>query len=332
MRILLGAASLVILVAGLRAGASLLIPLVFAIFLAVLCYPSVQALQRQRVPGVLAVGLTVVAVLGLLMGPGLLMAAAVRQFVSAAPTYQTRLQQIYDATLVRLRNDFRLDTDLLAGYFDPAIMLDVVVNAFSGLLTLLSVGFLVVFVAAFMLLEGTHRAGRPAVPGQGGQSLARIIRDMQIYLQVKTLVSLATGIAAGAWLAILGVDFALLWALTAFLLNYIPNLGSIAAAIPPALVALVQYGPSHMGLVLLGYLAINALLGTMLEPVLLGRQLKLSPLAVFLAVIVWGWIWGLAGALLAMPMTMALKIVLEQSKEFSWVAKLLEAKSSAAEA
>jgi predicted PurR-regulated permease PerM len=271
-----------------------------------------------------------VAVLALLAGPGLLVVAAVREFVSAVPAYQRRLQAISTSTFEGMREripeawlpaDFELDS--LPGFIDPAGALDVVTNALTGLVTLLSVGFLVVFVAAFMLLEGAGRAGRPA-PGARTQHVARIIREMQIYLQVKTLVSLVTGLAAGLWLAFLGVDFALLWALTAFMLNFIPNLGSIAAAIPPALVALVQYGPTTMVLVLVGYLTINALLGTLLEPMLLGRQLKISPLAVFLSVIIWGWIWGLGGALLAMPMTMALKIGLEQSEDLRWVARLLE--------
>lgn len=323
MRVLLGAASLVIVVAGLRAGSSLLIPLVFALFLAVLCFPLVHALQRWRVPGAAAVGLTVVAVLALLTGPGLLVAAAVRQFISAVPAYRQDLEQIWTGSLAWLAG-YNIDTEFLSSYADPASVLDLVVTSLTGVVTLLSVSFLVVFVAAFMLLEGAHRGGKPAVPGQGGENLARIIREMQIYLQVKTAVSLGTGIAAGLWVAVLGVDFALLWALTAFLLNYIPNIGSIVAAVPPALVALIQFGPSTALLVLVGYVVINAVFGTLLEPYLLGRQLKVSPLAVFIAVIVWGWIWGLAGALLAMPMTMALKIVLEQSKDLKWVARLLE--------
>lgn len=335
MKALLGAACLVIIVAGLRAGSALLIPLVFAFFLAVLCYPSVQSLQRRRVPAAAAVGLTVVAVLALLAGPGLLIVAAVRQFVIAVPAYQQRLNQMsgqfLDWVEARVPEGWLppqgFDVSMLPDYVSPAGALDMVVGALSGVVTLLSVSFLVVFVAAFMLIEGAHRSGRP-VAGHTGQHILRIIREVQIYLQVKTLVSLATGLVAGLYLSLLGVDFALLWGLTAFLLNFIPNLGSIAAALPPALVALIQLGPGHMGLVLAGYGAINAAFGTMLEPYLLGRQLRVSPLAVFLAVIIWGWIWGLAGALLAMPITMALKIVFEQSDDLRWVARLLEGASA----
>ena len=332
MRILLGAASLVIVVAGLRAGASLLIPLVFAFFLAILFYPSVQELQRRRVPAFLAVGLTVLAVFALLTGPGLLIVAAVRQFISAVPAYQVRLDQMrgqaLESVLERLPGSWRpqdlaLDA-LLPGYFTFAGAFDLVVNALSGVVTLLSVGFLVVFVTAFMLLEGATRARRNAGIGRGAENVVRIIREMQIYLQVKTLASLATGIAAGLWVGLLGVDFPLLWGLLAFLLNFIPNLGSIVAALPPALVALIQFGPAAMGLVLAGYVGINALFGTVMEPLLLGRQLRVSPLAVLLSVIIWGWIWGLAGALLAMPITMTLKIVFEQSKDLEWIARLIE--------
>jgi len=339
MKILLGAASTVIIIAGLVMGASLLIPIVFALFLAVLCFPSVSWLEARRVPRPFAVALTAMAVLVLLAGPGLLITATVREFATEVPAYQARLTQI-QATVVRwvsehseqwLPEDQRIDTTLMTRYFDPAQAFDFLVNTLSNVVSLLSASFLVVLVAAFMLLEGSRRTGAATVPGPMGRHLDRIIHDMQIYLQVKTIVSLGTGLAAGLWCAVLGVDFAMLWGLLAFLLNYIPNLGSIVAAVPPGLVALIQLGPAMSGLLVVGYVGLNTIFGSVLEPFLLGRQLRFSPLAVVLAVIIWGWMWGLAGALLAMPMTMLIKIVLEQSDDLRWVARLLEGSTPGAD-
>jgi len=142
---------------------------------------------------------------------------------------------------------------------------------------------------------------------------------------VKTVISFATGVSAGLWVALLGIDFALLWGLAAFLLNYIPTFGSLIAMIPPVLLALVQFGPTRAVIALLGYLGINAVFGNLAEPYLTGRRIGILPLAVLLSVIVWGWMWGAAGMLLSVPITMALKIALEHSSdELRWIAALIE--------
>jgi AI-2 transport protein TqsA len=115
-------------------------------------------------------------------------------------------------------------------------------------------------------------------------------------------------VVAGFWVAVLGIEFALLWGLTAFLLNYIPNIGSLVAAFPPALLALIGYGPLWAVIVLAGYALINLALGSLLEPYAMGRRVGLSPLVVLLSVIAWGWMWGIAGMLLSVPITMSIKI------------------------
>ena len=117
---------------------------------------------------------------------------------------------------------------------------------------------------------------------------------------------------------------ALLWGLVAFLLNYVPNLGSIIAAVPAVLLALVQYGVGHALLVLMGYVAVNMLLGNLLEPVLMGRRLGLSTLVVFLSLVFWGWVWGPVGMLLSVPLTMIAKIFLENTRDLAWLAVMLD--------
>lgn len=324
MRFLIGGASLVVIVAGLKAAAPLLIPLVIAIFLAVVCFPLVQWMRRWGLPTGLAVASTVLTVFLALAGPGALITAAVRQFVAAAPAYQRQLTTRYDAALAWLRTQ-GVDTAVVRDLIDPASIFNFAVSSLSGIVTFATVGFLIVLVTAFMLLYGARVAGPPhATKERGTGNVARIVREVQIYLGVKTVVSFATGATAALWVAVLGVDFALLWGLVTFLLNYLPNIGSVIAAVPPAVLAFLQFGPTSALLVLGGYVGINQFFGSLVEPYLTGQRLRVSPVAVLLSVIVWGWIWGVAGALLSVPMTMVLKIGLENSREFRWIAQLLE--------
>ncbi len=226
-----------------------------------------------------------------------------------------------------------LEAQQFAALFDPTLVLDFTVGALTGIATLLSVAAIVVLIATFMLLEAIHWTERPhgARTGMIGPQLKLMAGEMQQYLWVKTAVSAATGISAGLWTAALGVDFALLWGLTAFLFNYIPNLGSLLAAVPPAILALVQFGPFAALLVLAGYLAFNTAFGNALEPYLMGRRLGLSPLVVLISVLTWGWLWGASGMLLSVPIMMAVKIGCQSSEELRWVAHLLGGSSSSAD-
>ena len=151
----------------------------------------------------------------------------------------------------------------------------------------------------------------------------RFIKSVNSYLVIKTLVSLGTGLLIGGWLWFLGVDHFLLWAVLAFLLNYIPNIGSIIAAIPAVLMAFVQFGFGVAGLVAGGFILVNTVMGNMVEPRLMGRGLGLSTLVVFLSLIFWGWLLGSVGMLLSVPLTMIVKIALETRTETNWLAILL---------
>jgi len=143
------------------------------------------------------------------------------------------------------------------------------------------------------------------------------------YLAIKTIFSLATGILVGIWLFILGVDYPILWGLLAFLLNYVPNIGSIIAAIPACLVALIQLGPVYALSAALGYLVLNIAIGSILEPRFMGRGLGLSTLVVFLSLVFWGWVLGPVGMLLSVPLTMIVKIALEGRDDTRKMAILL---------
>jgi predicted PurR-regulated permease PerM len=162
--------------------------------------------------------------------------------------------------------------------------------------------------------------GRP----EYADRLETVARQIQRYLAIKTVVSMATGLLAGIWVAALGLGVPLLWGLLAFLFNYVPTLGSIVAAVPPTLLALVQFGVWRGALVAIGYVAINIVLGNFVEPYLYGRRLGLSTLVVFISLVFWGWVWGPVGMLLSVPLTMLVKIALENTEDLRWLAVMLD--------
>ena len=153
--------------------------------------------------------------------------------------------------------------------------------------------------------------------------LDKIGQNIRHYLNIKTIVSIATGLFIYLWLLIIGVDYAILWGLIAFLMNYIPNIGSIIAAVPTMLLALVQLGFGGMIWTGVGYLLVNMVMGNFIEPRMMGKGLGLSTLFVFLSLIIWGFILGTVGMFLSVPLTMAIKIMLEQSEKTKWIAIIL---------
>lgn len=212
---------------------------------------------------------------------------------------------------------------------DISSLFDFVTSTLRTIASLMTMTMLVFLMMIFILFEA---AGMPRklelALGWEPNDLARMTRaktEMQHYLVIKTLISLVTGAIVFLWVSWMGIDFPLLWGLIAFFLNYIPSLGSILASIPAMALALVQIGPGHAILVGLGYLVINLVFGNFVEPHLMGRQLGMSTLVVFISLIFWGWVWGPIGMLLAVPLTMILKIFLEHTEDFRWLAQLISA-------
>jgi predicted PurR-regulated permease PerM len=187
--------------------------------------------------------------------------------------------------------------------------------------------FMIILTIIFMLLEVSGfpdklRAalGDKASPSEG---LDKIAVSIKRYITIKTLTSLATGIFVAVCLAIIGVDYPALWGLVAFLLNYVPNIGSIIAAVPAVILSLIQFGLGRTLFVIGTYLLINTLIGSIIEPRVMGRRVGLSTLVVFLSLVFWGWVLGPIGMLLSVPLTMIVKISLEQSEDTRWIAVLL---------
>ena len=337
LRFLLAGASVVVIIAGLRTAAPIILPFLIAVFLAIVNVPLMNWLMRQRVPKFAAVILTVlmaVSIVGVLVA---LMAASLNQFTVVAPTYETQFQQL--AVSIRgtaERYGFPADqwSTVIApsGFFD--LMGEVVGNTVSAVGGFLSNSFLVLLTVVFILFEAAGFGTKLKVAFGGGRDpfspIARMVSQVQSYLVVKAAISATTGLVIGTWVAVMGLDFPLLWGVLAFMFNFIPTLGSILAAIPAVVLAVIQpdLGPITAAVIAGGYLAVNLVFGSFLEPMLMGRHLGLSTLVVFMSLVFWGWVWGPVGMLFSVPLTMAVKIALENTNEFRWVAVMLEAHPS----
>lgn len=335
LRALLIAASLIIIAAGLKAAATILVPLALAFFIATVSLPLLLWFRKHRVPSFLGIIVVLLIDASILMMVGWILVESATDLRAALPAYVARFQELEAAALELLR---RVDPDIVAIPYaqlvHPERVVDVTTVALRGITETAAALILVLLFLIFILAEAVDfRAKIAALRTERSGDLVRfgrIVGEVQRYLAIKTIVSLATGslIALATWL--LGVDFPLLWGLLAFVLNFVPNVGSIVAAIPTVIVAFLQIGPGVALAVAACYLGVNVVLGNLVEPALVGRRLGLSTLFVLLSVVFWGWMWGPIGMLLSLPLTMAAKIVLENSPEFRWVAALMGPPVSAA--
>jgi len=265
-----------------------------------------------------------------MVGFGGLVTGSIVGFEEAMPGYRAALDSMFRELVTALAvYGFDLGDALRGGSLEPGVVVGMAGSFMGGIIAALSNTALVVFTMVFMLLEvaGFPRKLRAALgrPDADLSEWVEVMAEVQRYLGMKTIVSAATGVCAALLLTVTGVDFALLWGLVAFLLNFIPTVGSIIAALPAMAVALVQpgLGPLSMIVVGVGYMVINMVIGNIIEPQLVGRRLGLSPLVVFLSLVFWGWVWGPVGMLLSVPLTIAVRIVLERNPDLHWVAVLL---------
>ena len=336
-RLLLTVAAFVIVVAGMRAAEPILVPFLFAGFLAIILTSPVFWLRQKNFPASLAVLLVVMGVVSVGIGFVLIIGTSLDDFSDAIPRYQVLLTQKMAPIHQGIQGlGFQLTEDGLLKSIDPGAFMKFVAQLLSGLGTILTNSFLIFLTVVFVLLEASSWKQKiRAAFGDQNHPFApyhKVANAIKEYLAIKTIMSLGTGILVAIWVWALGVDFPVVWGLFAFLLNYIPNLGSIIAAVPPTLLGFIQFGIGRALFVGAGYVVVNMLFGNVVEPKLMGRTLGLSTLVVFLSLVFWGWVLGPAGMLLSVPITMVVKIALESSPSTYWLSVLLDSESSVVKA
>lgn len=322
-------AALIVILAGLKAGQSLLVPFLLAVFIATIASTPIQWLTRHRVPNWLAVLLVAILVVLVLTGLGLVVLQTFREYQAEQDVYIEKVRElINNVANFGERLGMPISDDTVTTLFNPDEVVDFAGYAIRRIGQVLSNFFLILLTVIFILAEATEwpkklrtflsdREMEIEWLNQFGSTLNR-------YIAIKSTTSLLTGVLVTILLTIMQVDFAILWGLLAFLLNYIPNIGSFIAATPGVLVAMVQLGYGPAFIVLIGYVVINVGVGAGIEPRFLGRTLGLSTLVVFLSLIFWGWMFGPVGMLLSVPLTMTAKIAFGTSESTEWIAHLLE--------
>jgi predicted PurR-regulated permease PerM len=321
-------AAIFFIIWGINQTRDVLVSFLAALFLAMLAAPPLVWLQKKRVPATLAVVIVVSSIVLLLLVIGVVVGTSINSFYATLPEYQLRISQNLSAVKDFLSaRDIAAPEELFSAYVDPGMVMNVTVNLLVRFSAAFSNVVLIVLTVTFILLEVMSFPIKLRSvlhdPTRAFPRFTVFAKDMQRYMIIKNLLSLATGTLVTVWLFILGVDFPILWGFLSFLLNYVPTLGSTVASIPAILLAFIQFGIVRTLVCAAGYVVINFGLDYGIEKRLMGNKLGLSTLVVFLSLLFWGSLIGPIGAVLCIPLTMSLKFAFEGSETTRWIAVLL---------
>lgn len=325
---LLHLACFVIVIAGIKAAGVLIVPFLLAVFIAITCLPLLLWLEKRGIPEIIRLLLIIALFIALWTLFATLLGTTLGDFTRSVPAYQERLRVIVGEAWQWLKeHGIVIDRAMLEGVFNPGKLMSLLAGALNSLGSILKDAFLILLIFVFLLLEisGIPRKIQAIHAGQQDalKSYHAILSGINRYLAIKSLTSLATGLIIFTFLKLQGVDYPILWGVVAFVLNYIPAIGSLIAAVPPVILALVQFGPGPAAATALGFLIVNTLIGSIIEPRVMGKGVGLSALVVFLSLTFWGWVLGPVGMLLSVPLTLALKIGLAEKESTQWIAIVL---------
>jgi len=321
-------AALVIVVAGMRVASPIIVPFLVSVFIAIVTAPVVRWLQERGLPVWLALSVVIFGIAIVSLGIVALIGGSVNDLSQKLPEYRDQLLELKERSIDWLEeHGVKVKQQAEQEGLDASRLLGFLTSTVNSLSSVFGNIFLILLTVVFLLIEATTLPAKlHAMPGDDEarrRRLAKITHDIRRYMVIKTWVSLLTAAPVVLLLLVLGVDYALMWGLLAFILNFVPNIGSLIAAIPAVLLALLQLGVAPAVYAALGYVAINSVVGNLVEPRMMGRGLGLSTLVVFVSLVFWGWVLGPVGMVLSVPLTMIVKLYLECSESTKWMAVML---------
>jgi AI-2 transport protein TqsA len=330
----LNIAALIIIFGGIIYAKSIITPFLLALFISIICVQPVTWLVSRKIPRWLALIIVIFGMIILFSGFAFVIGGTLSSFSGNLSQYESTLTSISNSFIQSLNErGLKIPSDQISRLVQPAKILQYTASVLNTLFTMVGNTFLIFLVTLFILMEfGSFSIKVRAIRNESSQSVAyfsTILRNIRHYLAIKTVLSLAIGVLTYFALLIIGVDYPLLWALIGALMNYIPNIGSIIATIPTVLFALVQLGTSGAIWTLISSMVIHNVLGNFLEPRIMGKGLGLSPLVVLLSLLFWGFVLGMVGMFLSVPLTMTIKIILEQNEKTQWISVLLGTEADA---
>jgi AI-2 transport protein TqsA len=331
-RVVIVTAALFIIVAGMKLAAPILVPLLLSVFIAVICFPLMARLQQQGLPKGLSLALVLLLAISIGFGLMMLIGNSLADFNQMLPQYKQKLSVELELGIQWIAERGIAVPDNIKDVIDPAAAMGLASSVFKGFGNLLSKFFLILLAVVFILMEAAsfmqkltpvdREDSAQAMPG--GKVFAQVfVEKLRAYMSIKTIMSMITGVLVAVVLWLIGVDYPILWGALAFMLNFVPNIGSIIAAVPAVLLTLVQLGFNSALLVAAVYLAINIVISSVIEPRYMGQGLGLSIVVVFVSLIFWGWVLGSVGMLLSVPLTITVKLALDSKPETQWLGYLL---------
>ena len=326
LRVMLLLAATVVVLVGMRLGAPILNPILFAVVLSLLFSPIYAWLRRHRIPTPLALLIMLVGLTLLFGGIFLLLGVSIARFSGDIGSYTGQLNGQVD-NLQDLAKSLGLSNVDIRDAVKPSALTEAIGAVLGGLADFLSDIFLILLITLFLLAEGPAMMGRlRASAGSDHPQLKSMMtfgHSVVRQLGLRAIVNLATGAGVVILLWVLGVDFPLMWGILTFFLSFIPWIGLPIAVAPAVVLALAEYGLDRALLVIAGVVVINILAENLLSPMLMGRGLSISPTVLFLGFIFWAWLLGGPGAFLAAPLTIFLVLMFETFPETRWLASLM---------
>lgn len=318
-------AAVVIVLAGIKAASVIVVPFLLALFLAIILSPLFLWLKSKGLPQSIALLLVVLLLFGTITTLVMLIGNSVQDFTQNVSLYEAKLRTDFSNFLGFLDHyNIKIPKEDILSVFATDSVMEYIARTLRSLGGLLTNSMLIIITVLFMLMEiSNFRTKLENSKSESLHSLLHVSENIKRFILLKSMTSAATGIIVTIALKIIGVDYAILWGVVAFLLNFIPNIGSILAAVPAVLMALVQFDVPTALIVSGVYVAINVTIGSILEPRIMGEGLGLSTLVVFLSLIFWGWLLGPVGMLLSVPLTIVVKILLDAREDTRWISTLL---------
>jgi len=321
-------AVLIIIFAGVIYAKAIIAPILLALFMSIICIQPISWLEKKRIPKWVAIPIVILGLVLIFFGFISLIRGTLTFFLSNISKYETTITTISKSAILFL-NEHGLKTheDQISKFIEPERIEKFTSVAVKELFTMLGSAFLIFLIILFILMElGSFFIKAKAITNGSYKSIlyfSMILKNIRHFLAIKTLVCLAIGILIYLSLLIIGVDYPLMWALLATLMNYIPNIGSIIATIPAFFFALLQLGLGGALWTFGSFVVIHNVFGNFIEPKLMGKGLDLSALVVILSLLFWGFLLGPVGMFLSTPFTLTIKIIMEQNEKTRWIAILL---------
>jgi predicted PurR-regulated permease PerM len=303
-----------------------------AVFISIIANAPISFLEKRGVPGGLSILIVIVMVILLLFGATMVLTASIQDFSNNLPVYQAGLETSVATIKPALaRMGIKVPDNELGSLINPSLAMSLANSLLTSITQLLSNAALIGMFVILMLLEASEMSRKIDIirddEGKARANVARFVKNTKQYMAMKAAICLAEGILIFAGMTMLGVNDAILWGFLTFVLNFIPTIGLILAAIPTVLLAWLQLGPRSAIYAAICFLAVNIVVGNIIEPRVMGRGMGLSTLVIFLSLVFWGWLLGPVGMVLSVPLTMLAKFWAETDENTRWIAVLLSSGS-----